>query len=230
MNFTGDPRILLGPHISPAIGNVRSAVISAFRSEETAEARAIGLGIPYERAFCLLAAIRAVELYKQSGDRKHEKSQHRQSQRNAKRRLARPLTRSPRRLDEWEGSPSIPASGADALALAPAHEWLSLILVGFSENEETQPHKRVPLLLIGDVLPHLSKRHRTLHQARENLRKTIKRPFKHPPSSVIRRFHGFSSQVEISELAASVFEHWIKCVFAEQTDSGRPKSKLIRAY
>lgn len=229
MTFTGDPRILFGHHVGPAIGEARSAIIATFRSEDIAEARAIGLGLHYTRVLCLLAAIRAVELYKQSRDRKYEKAQHRQSQRNAKRRLARPLTRPPRRLDEWEGSPSIPASSAEALALSPAYEWLSLILIGFSEKEEAQPHKRVVLLLIGDVLPHLSKRHETVHQARENLRKTIRRPFKHPPSSVICRFHGFSPQVEIPVLAASVFEHWIKCVFAEQSRSGRPKSKLIRA-
>jgi hypothetical protein len=225
---TSDPRILLRHQISPAIRDARNALAAAHGSERIAQGRARGWKVNYFTVVALLAAIRAVELYRHSQDRKDEIVQHRQSQRNAGRRLAKPLTRSQRRRDEWEGTPEIPAHSARLLSLSHANEWLAFIVLGFSLRRPYPLHDARSLPIIGQALVLLYIKPRTLNQARDLLRKAVQKPLVRLPSLALCRFHGFTLEVQVNELAAAVFDDWSRSVVADEINSGRPKSKLIR--
>ncbi len=227
---TSDPRILLRHHISTAIRDARNALAAAHGSEKIAQGKARGWKMNYFTLVALLAAIRAVELYRRSQDRKDEIVQHRQSQRNAGRRMAKPLTRSPRRRDEWEGTPEIPAHSARSLSLSHANEWLAFILLGFSLRSPYPLHDAKSLPIIGQPLVLLYDNRRTLNQARDLLRKAVQKPLVRSPSPALCRFHGFTPDVQVNALAAAVFNDWSRSVVADEINSGRPKSKLIRAH
>lgn len=226
---TDDPRILFRHHISKAIRDVRGALAAAYGTEKIAQARARGWKIDYSTLVAFLAAIRATELYRDSQDRKDEIVQHRQSQRNAGRRIASPLIRPPRRLDEWEGAPEIPAYSARVLSLSHANEWLALALLGFSLKRPYPLHDARSLPIFRDALLGLYIKPRTLSQARDLLRKVVQKPFGRSPSPTLLRFHGLSPNTEIGVVAAAVFDDWKRCIAADEIRSGRPKSKPIRA-
>jgi hypothetical protein len=226
---TDDPRILFKDQISKAIGDARSALAAAHGTEKIAQGHARGWKIEYSSLVAFLAAIQATELYRASEDRKREIVQHRQSQRNAGRRMASPLVRPPRRLDEWEGAPEIPAYSARMLSLSHANEWLALALLGFSLERPHPLHDKKSLPIFITPLQRLyQKKDRTVGQVRDLLRKAVRKPLARSPSSTLLRFHGLSPNTPIEEVAAAVFEDWKLCIANDEIRSGRPKSKPIR--
>lgn len=230
MSSLADPRILLRYELGPAIIDAEKAITHAHRSVREAQARARGSKRLYTNSFAILAATRAVELYRGSKDRKEEIKINRQSQRTSSRRMDAPLTRAPRRADEWEGSPTIPAGIAAELSPKHANEWLSLMWLGFFQTESSLPFDRKALQLLEGALPQLYRKPRTVSNICGALRITMARRMKRQPSKEMYHFHEIvpAGTTSINQLAIKVFDHWKHGVLSEQIRSGRLKFRPIR--
>lgn len=216
--------------MAEAIRDTDEAVHAQHRTIKIAQGIARGLRVNYFNCFCLLVGIRAVELYRHSKDRKEEIARNRASQRTATRRRASPPTRAPRKPEEWDGSPQIPASNAEELSLHHATEWLALMTTGFAVIERRPDDMQLFSRLLGALALRLYIKPRSLEQARDNLRQMIRRSRARKASPAYYRFHELSPHpnTSLNELSAIIFMHWKQSVQAERMRSVRQKPKLIR--
>lgn len=230
MSFTADPRILLRYQLPQSIIEAHDAIVSHYRSEAIAKAIAKGSRLSFTNSFAIVAAVCAVEAYKHSADRRDELHRHRLSQRTSQRRSERPLTREPRRPNEWDGSPRIPAFSADQLSLTHADELLSLMWLGFFASFTTQQaFDPAALKLIEEILPKIYRKPRSRLQIRDALRKAMSRRLHRRPHEDVRRFYGIEGDTPASmrQLAGKVFRYWKDGLRREQVRSDRVKSSTI---
>lgn len=227
-----DPRIIFLYELRPAMADVQLAIDTHHRGEVIAASVLAGARPPrsYENAFAILTAERATYLYKASEHRKDMVSRHRASQRTAQRRQNTPLKRSPRRIDEWDGSPRIPALNAEELSTKHADELRSLLWLAYFMLEARRTFDRKILGFFKYSLPAMHDGKRDFARLQDALRKAMLKWETRLPSQELRDYY------EVDQFDPDPAERVARAAFQKLGDainevrfgSGRPKSKLIR--
>lgn len=174
-----------------------------------AQARARGYKLSLDNSLAILAAVYVVESFKGDSDRREHKLQARLEQRTSSRRL--PLRDNPR-LSKWyhaDMSPAFYKESAEAIDTDHADRLLALMWLAFFQIEAKADFDWPSTRLFEQHLLKAYRKPRTAAQAKDAVRKLIKRRANRPPDQTLLKHyripHTDRAQVPLS---IAVFARW----------------------